>query len=263
MVSRYQQRKRAYTNILMFIGLMAMAMVAWLDHQNKLPERRASNQPTTAPVSLVAFINSNGVNNELRRKDQQWTLMAPVEVAARTARVGRLLELQEIDFSAGFAIDSVNVTAARLDEQARVLQLDNNIYRFGGIEPVSKKRYVQLNDKVVLLEDRYLPLMDGGVNAFAELQLPLQQVSSVTVNNVALDSAQLLAWEDTQAMGVRAAAASIGKALPITIERADSTPTTWLAWPEQGLWVLQAKSQGIDYLISAAQAATLGLISQP
>lgn len=256
MISKYQQRRRAYTNILMFVGLMAMAIVAWLDHENRLPERRPSSATSAAPASLVAFVNAKGVNTEIRRQGEQWSLTMPVQLNARDSRVSRLLELQAMDFSAGLDAADVNLDAAKLDASARLLQLDEALYYFGGFEPVSGKRYIQLGDKVLLLADRYLPLMDGGINAFAELQLPLQQVSSVTVDETTISSAQLLAWQDTQAMGVRA-----GTTAPATHKRIhfSEAAAPWSAWPEKGLWVLQPQQMGVEYLINSAQAATLGL----
>ena len=262
MISKYQQRKRAYTNILMFIGVMALAMVAWLDNQNRLPDRRASAKVDNNPVSLVAFINSNGVNNELRRTEDQWTLLKPVTVVARSSRVARLLELQTLDFSQGYDADSVNLETARLDAQARLLQLDTDIYRFGTIEPVSAKRYVQLANKVLLVDDRYLPLMDGGVNAFAELQLPMQGLKAMTIEDEPLDNSRLLAWQDTQAIGVRTVDSAAPQEQTITLVAEDTQLTQWSARPDKGMWVLQQKNAAIEYLISAAQAATLGLPQQ-
>lgn len=256
MISKYQQRRRAYTNILMFVGLMAMAMVAWLDYKDRLPERRPASAMNTAPASLVAFVNAKGVNTEIRRLGEQWSLTMPVQLKARVSRVSRLLELRTLDFSDGFDAAEVNLDAAKLDASARLLQLDEALYRFGGFEPVSGKRYIQLADKVLLLEDRYLPLMDGGINAFAELQLPLQQLTAVAVDESAISAEQLLAWQNTQAMGVRA-----GTTAPDThrkIHFSEAT-TPWSAWFEKGLWVLQPQQLGVEYLINSAQAATLGL----
>ena len=256
MISKYQQRRRAYTNILMFVGLMAMAMVAWLDYKDRLPERRPDRTTSAAPASLVAFVNAKGVNTEIRRQGEQWSLTMPVQLKARDSRVSRLLELQAMDFSAGFDAADVNLDAAKLDASARLLQLDEALYHFGGFEPVSGKRYIQLGDKVLLLDDRYLPLMDGGINAFAELQLPLQQVTSVTIDESAISAEQLLAWQSTQAMGVRA-----GTTAPDTHKQIQfsEVSTPWSAWFEKGLWVLQPQQLGVEYLINSAQAATLGL----
>ena len=256
MISKYQQRRRAYTNVLLFVGLIAMAMVAWLDYKNRLPDRRPASTMNAAPASLVAFVSAKGVNTEIRRQGKQWSLTMPVQLSARVSRVSRLLELQAQDFSAGFDTADVNLDAAKLDASARLLQLDEALYRFGGFEPVSGKRYIQLADKVLLLEDRYLPLMDGGINAFAELQLPFQQVNSATVDDTAINDEQLLAWQNTQAMGVRAVSSAPGSHKLIDFSEATAP---WLAWPEKGLWVLQPQQLGVEYLINSAQAATLGL----
>ncbi|MGB0865055.1 MAG: hypothetical protein ACPGSC_01020 [Granulosicoccaceae bacterium] len=250
------QRRRAYTNVLLFVGVLALAIVAWLDHQNKLPERRVSGAATPPDASLVAFVNANNINTELRRQNGLWQLTLPVQHSARESRVNRLLELLDERFSEGFDLADVNAVAAQLDDTARLLQLDNNLYRFGGLEPVSGKRYVQLEDKVLLLEDRYLPLMNGGINAFADLQMTTPPSATIELAGVALGEEEQLAWRNTQAMGVRTASAAPNQNKSIHFEK-QAAP--WLAWPEKGLWILQPPKAGIEYLINSAQAATLGI----
>lgn len=260
MISPYQQRKRAYTNILMFVGLMAMAMVAWLDHQDRLPERRPGARTEAVEVTSVAFTSANGVATEVQLDHHRWQLLQPINTPARESRVARLLELLSLDFSKGYDADTINMAAAGLGESARTLQLGDSSYRFGGVEPISAKRYVQLEQRVLLLEDRHLPLMDGGINAFAERLLPLQQVTSAILDTTPLNHEQLLAWQSTQALGVRSA--STPATAHLTIAFKGSEPNAWSAWPDKGLWVLQPKGAEMEYLINSAQAATLGL-TQP
>lgn len=256
MSSRRQLRRRGYTNLLLFVGVMAMAAVAWLDHKDRLPDRRGGSD-RRAEASLVAFANARGVNTELRRRDGAWHLTMPVALGARESRVQRLLELRDADFSAGYPLAEVNREASGLDDGARLLQLDTQVYRLGDLEPISGKRYVQLEQRVLLLEDRHLPLMNGGLNAFAELRLQAPAAGAIRLDGDALAVAQATAWRDTEAMGVRAASAAPESHRRIDFEAVEAQH--WRAWPEKGLWVLQPAAGGFEYLINGAQAATLGI----
>ncbi len=260
MISKYQQRKRGFNNILMFVGLMAMAMVAWLDYKDRLPERRPNNTGDAVAINQISFNNANNIRTELSFTEGQWMLLSPVNLPARNSRIKRLLELNNFDFSEGFDAGDVNLEAAGLDDSARVLSLNQNNYLFGQIEPVSSKRYIQLNKKVLLLEDRYLPLMDGGLNALAELRLPFEDTTAIKLADDKLLKDQLSHWQNAQAMGVRSATSSPQTATLLVMQ--GDNHINWSAWPDKGLWVLQPQGTGYEYLISAAQAATLGLVQQ-
>lgn len=256
--NRCLHRKRVYTNLLMFVGLMAMAMVAWLDHQNRLPQRRPAQTSAPPNIEQLNFENAHGVAVKIQLSGGQWRIEQPVKILARHSRVERLLELASLDFEQGYDSDSVNLHAAGLGEHARVIRLGQQIYRFGSLEPLSANRYIQRHEKVIVVEDRYLPLMDGGINALAELKLPTQALESILLDNKPIAEELLASWRNTQAIGIRNASISDSSSVR-NLELKSETTTHWKSWPEKGLWVLQAKNSGVQYLISAAQAATLGL----
>lgn len=257
MMSRYQQRKRMYTNVLMFVGLMAMAMVAWLDHQNRLPQRRPSAQASAPAVDRISFTSSNQSLLSFVRNADTWQLLSPVQTPARSGRVTRLLELYQTDFSAGYDAAEVNLAAAGLQDAERTISFDDTTFHFGQIEAVSGRRYVQRDQRVLIMEDRYLPLMDGGINAFADLSLPYANTTRVRIGDKAVDDTTLLAWQKMHAIGVRQSTEAHASATPVIIGDTETQP--WMAWPDRGLWVLQPPGLALEYLISAAHAATLGL----
>jgi|GEM_PF-2381611 len=256
MISPYQQRKRAYTNVLLFVGVMALGAVAWLDNRNKLPERRTPTS-TAASAESISFQTPSGVDVELRRNGDGWNLLKPITLAARVSRVERLLELQSLDFSNGYATADVNLEAAGLTPDARALVIDGNRYLFGSIEPLSSQRYLQNKERVLLWEDRYLPLIDGGINPIVKLELPLQSISAATFDSTALSQQQLMAWKNTSAMGVRVASEAPVEAKAILFEQAYQSE--WSVWESEGFWILQAQQADHEYLLSGAQADTLGL----
>ncbi len=256
MVSRRNPnaRKRAATNIVMFIGLGALALVAWYDINDKLPERRASLRHTVDSLTLV---RGDGQTFAFARDGAGWRLRQPVEVAADGSRVEKLVALIDTERKDGYAIGDINLDSTGLAAPTVRMRLGNDTaVFFGGIEPVSNRRYVQIDDTVVLLDDQHVPLIEGGLNAFVERR-PFRHVTeAVSIGDTEVDSD---VWSELSALGVRAhnntAPAS---AIEFDINASDEKQV-WHAWADGALVTLHRAGSDHRYLISAADAATLGL----
>lgn len=247
-------RKRAATNVVMFIGLGALALVAWYDINGKLPDRRASVSHTVDSLTLV---RGDGQTFAFKRDGAAWQILQPVRAPADASRVEKLVALIDADTQNGYAIDEINLDATGLAApQIRMrLGADTAVF-FGGIEPVSNRRYVQIDDTVVLLDDQHAPLIEGGLNAFVDRR-PFRAATGSSSPDDSTASPE--AWATLSALGVRPHDRSTPTdAIAFSISTPDEKQA-WHAWREGALIALHRSDSDHRYLISAADAATLGL----
>ncbi len=248
-------RKRAATNIVMFIGLGALALVAWYDINGELPDRRVESVQHT--VEHMTVVRGDGQTFAFAREGANWQLRQPVNAPAAGERVSRLVALIDTNTENGYAIDEIDLDATGLsDPPVRMRLGDDTAVFFGGIEPVSGRRYVQIDDRVVLLDDQHVPLIDGGLNAFAERQPFSAAIDSVSISGQDADAA---VWQSLTALGVKPQLDGVSTNATAVDVTAEGTSQTWHAWQDGALVALHRAGDEVRYLISTADAATLGL----
>ena len=248
-------RKRAATNVVMFVGLAALALVAWYDINGDLPNRRTVSKQHT--IDALNYIRADGKTFAFERASSGWIMTQPVNASAQSSRVEKLLSLIDSDTADGYDIQEVNLVSTGLANPVVRMRLgEDTAVFFGATEPLSGRRYVQIDDRVILLEDQHVPLIEGGLNAFANPKLIATPVDTVEIQSE-LSDAQ--AWEQATALGVRQHTVSIpdtAQAIELTSE---GKPQAWRAWQDDALVALYRDGDDIHYLISQAQAAKLGI----
>ncbi|MEM7377154.1 MAG: hypothetical protein AAF460_06540 [Pseudomonadota bacterium] len=248
-------RKRAATNVVMFVGLGALALVAWYDINGELPNRRAPSQQHT--VQALNLVRADGTTFAFERDSAGWRMVRPVQAPARASRVDTLVALIDTPTDNGYAVQDVNLDSTGLAQPRVRMRLGEHLaVFFGATEPLSGRRYIQIEDRVVLLEDQHVPLIEGGLNAFADPKLIDATVESVALADSTGDAE---AWENATALGVRPHQDAVPTgALSIEIESAGTTQA-WSAWQDDALVALYRDGDEIHYLISQTQAAKLGI----
>lgn len=239
----------------MFIGLAALALVAWYDINGELPSRRTASRHHT--VEALNFVRDDGKFFAFERSGAGWQMTRPVTATAQPARVERLVALIDSDTSDGYAVQELNLEATGLDEPIVRMRLgEDTAVFFGATEPLSGRRYVQIEDRVILLDDQHVPLIEGGLNAFASPKLLDTPIEQVVIDNRRADSE---VWENATALGVREQrdrVPSSAREIGLVIQ---GKTQAWRAWRDDALVVLHRDGDDIHYLISRAQATTLGI----
>lgn len=248
-------RKRAATNVVLFVGLAALALVAWYDVNGKLPTRRQASQQYT--IDALNFVREDGKTFAFARDKSGWRMLQPVRVEAQPSRVEKLVALIDSNTDDGYHISDVNLEATGLASPRIRMRLgEATAVFFGDTEPLTGRRYIQIEDRVILLDDQHVPLMEGGVNAFASRSLLATPVDSVEFDGAKLNAE---AWETVSALGIR----QIGESIPVNAQPiavvTDGETQAWHSWPDDALIALYREGDDIHYLISQADAATLGI----
>ncbi len=112
--------------------------------------------------------------------DQQWWLKKPLTVRANQDRVATLISITTATSKQGFRAAGNSLRQFGLDPATMTLWLNDRALAIGNREPLSKLRYVRLNDQVHLVDDRWSGTLFSSVLEFVSPHL-LPQNSAVTM----------------------------------------------------------------------------------
>ncbi len=106
----------------------------------------------------------------LLRDSEGWMLTHPEIARARPARVATLLALLRAPVRNVWPVDPELLTQAGLDEPVRELRFDRLRVRFGGPSSPPGRRYVRIEDRVVLIDDFWFDLAGLPARHFREAE---------------------------------------------------------------------------------------------
>jgi hypothetical protein len=147
--------KRQKLNLILVV--VAMALVAGVLLLQQRDQARDKKQPLTAlkadAISRITLRHPDQPDIVLEKKDGQWALTAPVQVAADPLEVGTLTGLAGADIQGTIDPKQVNLADLGLAPPGYSVQLNELSIGFGGVEPLKYRRYLLLGDKVALIDD--------------------------------------------------------------------------------------------------------------
>jgi len=214
-LSDVKLERRQFTNLLLFVGVMAMAFVAWLDyrarHAGPAPVLElAAAQIDSARIEYPRDTARDSL--ELRREGDDWWLVEPFRAPLDRGRVAALLSVAEALPTSRYARLGRDLAEFGLQPPRARLLLDDERLGFGDVEAGGSdgngRRYLLYGDQLMLLADRHYPLLDAGLQALADLR-PLGGLEPLALRDA--DGARITAaerlqdWRALRAAGVEAA----------------------------------------------------------
>ena len=258
--------RRTTVNIMLYIGVLAMAALVYYDHKARTGEEPAINAFAADEISLVGVHRPGHQTITLKKEPAgTWTITAPFTRAAQTSRVEALLAIAELDTEASYAVTELDIGELGLGAPQATLNLstaEGTIHvQLGGKGPNNQRRYLQVDQNVWLVDDVFLPLINGGVNAFVDLSLFAQNQQLAAIHSDLLNSSDielLTVWQAATAAGVTIASTAESKqAIDITFTSGETQ--TLRARRDGNQISLQAIDADYAFLLTDTQAIALGL----
>lgn len=158
---------RGRANLLLFGLAIGLGLLVLLlpEPRNERPSPAVAFEPRSIE-RIVYRPAGSGEGLELRRRADGWHLTKPVARAASDGRVAQLLEsLRERTRSCYPATDH-EAAEFGLEPPRAELELDAITVAFGD-RASDGRRYLQARERLCLVEDIALPILDSGVDALA------------------------------------------------------------------------------------------------
>jgi len=109
---------------------------------------------------------------KLSKQDDDWFIDQPIQANANITRTKLILNLLSSVSHSQLTI-TPNLTLQQFSlEPAKVkLRLNDQLFEFGNIEPISKHRYIRHNNILHLVNDTVMPLLNANANSFIDNRL--------------------------------------------------------------------------------------------
>lgn len=134
---------------------------------------------TPTLVSNVAVDQINKI--VIERKDKEtillskqnniWMMQSPYRINANQQRINSILNLLTSNSADQLDVNKTDLARLLLDDPQITLKLNNEVFAFGDINPLDKKRYVLYRDKVHLIHDNLYPQLTAGPTFFIDTKV--------------------------------------------------------------------------------------------
>lgn len=165
--------KKSYiTNLMLIALIIGLYWFNTTDDQVK-SEMVQLTTLTSSKIQYISIARPNSVSIEFEKSTSGWNIIKPIRATANNKRIELLLSFLDTPSYAQLeaADDNDMLSQFGLEPANIVLTLDERSIKFGGLEPISKHRYVLIDNVIHLITDRITPLLRANAKSFIENRL--------------------------------------------------------------------------------------------
>ena len=164
-------------------------------------------QPDNRIIGLkVADIKSISMQTadstiKLSKIGLSWQIDTPVRWFATNIAVERIIDIVNAKTDSKLPNSEIDPATLGLQFPKAVLSLNDRQITFGGTNKIGERRYLQINDTVFLVRDRYLPFITQGVSGLLDRRLLPQAIAlkSLKLADVKIEKQQGNIWAPDKA----------------------------------------------------------------
>lgn len=159
---------RSALNLALLAAVVALALFAYYKPQKAEPAHKLSMLKAADATALKIEIAGNPPI-ALARNGTEWTITAPLSARADSAQVQRVLEI--LDASAKDRFPAAGLARYDLNEPAARVTVNQQMFGFGAVNPMSREQYVLTQDGVYPISLRYGTLLPQSAHQLVSRQL--------------------------------------------------------------------------------------------
>ncbi|MDT8405199.1 DUF4340 domain-containing protein [Sulfuriflexus sp.] len=162
---------RNLLNLGLFVAVLLLAaLVMWAPGEQPA---NLSELSSLAPGDIRRIqIQRDALQDvELEKQDGHWQMLSPYRVAADKTRVGALLRLINTTSHVRFPASGRELADYGLETVLAQVKFDNQLFQFGDLEPISKRRYVLLENEIHLVTDLFYHQLRTSATQFVSPRL--------------------------------------------------------------------------------------------
>jgi hypothetical protein len=176
--------KQLRLNLILMVIVVTLVGALYFGKKKEAPKGLPVTALKAEAITKLTLHHPNAADIVLEKKDGQWALTAPVQVAADPYELNSLLGVATAE--AKTSIDPKDVKKLSdlgLDPPAFSLTLNDVKVDFGGTEPLNYRRYVETGGKIDLIDDPPASALDADYSDLvAKTLLPDgAQISAIAV----------------------------------------------------------------------------------
>lgn len=163
---------RLIINITLLITVIGLALFLVFTNKQKATNRDA---PLTAvnPASINTILIDRKKSGAIRfnKVNGKWQMQSPYQLPANEFRINTMLKILHAYSYTQFNVADVDLKRFLLDTPDLAIQFNDTRIAFGDTSPISKQRYVMVNDKVHLINDSLYEQLQAPATFFLDTRL--------------------------------------------------------------------------------------------
>ncbi|OUR64575.1 hypothetical protein A9Q79_04525 [Methylophaga sp. 42_25_T18] len=160
--------------VLVIVIVIVIASLFWFNQQASSPND-TYNKLSDISAGIITDITINrkqGEDIKLHKHTSGWKIVHPIVADGNHTRIRLLLSLLSAPIHNQLHdVDDTSLEKLGLKPIQVSLQLNEHMFAFGDVEPLSKRRYVLHNNNVYLIDDQVSPLLNTNVASFIDNRL--------------------------------------------------------------------------------------------
>jgi len=176
--------QRNILNLSLALALAGLVAIVAYQPDKELDEKiTLLTRLTTTAVQKIVIEQINHANIILTKTNDQWQMNEPHNSLANTLRINKFLALISAKSHAQYPASSDNLKQLKLLTPNLIATIDDVKLRFGSTDALKGYRYIQINNTVHLITDRYSYLVQGQAT---KLLNPALLPKNTTINKLVL-----------------------------------------------------------------------------
>lgn len=176
--------RRHFLNIL--LGLFLTALVVLIVIEPGKEQQQAKPTLTDldpSSIEEITLVRASQETVQLRKQSGTWQIESPLNAPASPGRINKLLEILQAKSHSQYPLSEVDLKSLQLDSPRYQLKLNDVWLRLGITESLRQRRYVQIENTLHLIVDRYSHLLQGSVTDFVDSKLLSEgsEIRSITL----------------------------------------------------------------------------------
>lgn len=189
------------TNLALLALVIGLSVLTYRTNQQNIidntKEPLTSLQPDTVSSLLI---NKRGNQTLIEKQDGVWRITQPISVKANRFRIGSLLKLLTTNNYTRYAIDELDLEQYGLADSKLSVQVDDVNIIFGNTNPINHKRYMLIDNNMVLIDDNFFPLVNSQIGTLVDQKLFGDDVviTKIQTSDFTLSKDAENQWTDTR-----------------------------------------------------------------
>ena len=162
-------RSQLFTNFFLLLLAIGLGTFLFFDEVDNDVTKKLSDIATDSINQITIHHHQRDI--VLSKSNQEWRLTKPVEISANQFRIKTLLNLLSTSSHAQYKVDALDLEKYGLDNSDTQINFNNTKIDFGIVNPITKLRYVKINNEVHLTDDNYYPLLSSQIGTLIAREL--------------------------------------------------------------------------------------------
>jgi|GEM_PF-5350502 len=259
-------RVRWLVNFALLILVVLLIVIAVLDKPEPVEPARQLGDYLPEKITEIRILRTGKNNIQFKLIDESWHMLSPYQARAEDSLIKRILSVSMLEVSG--IIDDANIDKRNFGLQPPLvsIQFNQQLLNFGDQHAINKRRYIELENKIMLVPDQHVRQFKAGSVSYIDRHLIPKgmKVKGIHLDNRPVDPGKaennFSRWLDTKASWISLAAdANSAQGVTLDINLENGQRLHYLVENRESDIVLLHPEQMLEYHLPTSVAASLGI----